>query len=121
MIFRMSKKNKKQRVHRLVAEAFIPNPSRLPEINHKDENKANNCVENLEWCDHKANMESYKHNHGNFPGSIEVYCYDLDKYFASAADASVHTGINRTSIVKACRGQLQRAGGKSWCYAKDKI
>ena len=43
-------------VHRLVAQAFIANPGKLPEINHKDENKANNCVDNLEWCDRLHNM-----------------------------------------------------------------
>lgn len=49
-----------QFVHRLVAETFIPNPSGLPEVNHKDEKPKNNNVDNLEWCDHKYNI-----NYGN--------------------------------------------------------
>ena len=49
-------KHKTITVHRLVAQAFIPNPDDLPIINHKDEDKLNNCVENLEWCTAKYNM-----------------------------------------------------------------
>lgn len=43
-------KRKKERLHRLVAIAFLDNPEELPQVNHKDENKLNNCIDNLEWC-----------------------------------------------------------------------
>lgn len=49
-LYDKSKRGKKVKVHRLVAEAFIPNPHALPVINHKDENKVNNAANNLEWC-----------------------------------------------------------------------
>jgi len=51
---------KSYKVHRLVAEAFIPNPNNLPFVNHKDENPSNNCVDNLEWCTNEYNL-----NYGN--------------------------------------------------------
>lgn len=53
------------RVHRIIAETFIPNPDNLPQVNHKDENRQNNAIDNLEWCDNKYNCNygSYKEKH----------------------------------------------------------
>jgi len=107
-----NKKRYKCRIHRLVAETFISNPENLPMVNHKDENRLNNRVENLEWCDNTYNSQ--------YPNDLSVYCFDLDEYFKSSTEAAVHTGICRASIVKACRGQLNSAGSKLWCYSKDK-
>ena len=105
-------KRYKFRVHRLVAEASVPNPDNLSQVNHKDEDKLNNIASNLEWCDNTYNSQ--------YPNDLSVYCLDLDKYFKSASEAAVHTGVCRTSIVKCCNHKLQQAGGMLWCYSKDK-
>lgn len=55
-VLSINNKQTRRNVHRLVAKAFIPNPSNLPEVNHKDENGLNNKVDNLEWCDKHYNL-----------------------------------------------------------------
>jgi hypothetical protein len=55
--FRIDGKNTNFAIHRIVANAFIPNPNHKPEVNHKDSNKANNCVDNLEWVDSSENKK----------------------------------------------------------------
>lgn len=110
-------KSKKEFVHRLVALAFIDNPQGLPQVNHKDENKQNNNVNNLEWVSIKDNC-----NHGtrntriSNANSKKVYCIELNKTFKGLREAEQETGINHSGISRACRGQQQTAGGYHWSY-----
>lgn len=48
-----------------------------------------------------------------------IYCLDINKYFRSATEASVHTGVCRTSIIKTCRNKRATAGGMLWCYGSE--
>ena len=76
-------KEKKYSIHRLVAEAFLPNPDNLPVVNHKDENKLNNNVENLEWCTQEYNV-NYSGTAGR-PGK-RVICVETQQIFDSSED-----------------------------------
>lgn len=96
-------------VHRLVAEAFIPNPDNLPEVNHKNANRLDNRVENLEWCDRRYNIHySYK---GMGPARNKVSCILIEestnskiKSFenikAAAEFASKEYGCSKSSMIK---------------------
>ena len=114
---RTKDKNKLCTVHRLVAEAFISNPDNLPQINHKDENKANNSVENLEWCTGKYNVNYGTRNEraGKIRGYM-VYCVELNKTFNSMVEAEKETGAKQ--IAKACRGIYSHSGGYHWKFVE---
>ena len=111
------------RVHQLVAKAFIPNPDNLQLINHKDENKQNNIVSNLEWCDYAYN-NAYG-NHGYKIAQARGYPVrqmtkdgqTVAEYY-SAREASRRTGISVDCIYHCCqkRKQCKTAGGYRWRY-----
>ena len=108
-------------IHRLVAEAFIPNPDNLPQVNHKDECKTNNCVENLEWCDNFYNSNYGTHNERvGKAHSKTVFQITLDgkfvKEWKSTREVERILGINTTCISLACRGIYKTAGGYIWRY-----
>ena len=111
-------KVKKYRINRLVALAFLENPNSLPEVNHKNEDKTDNRVENLEWC-----SRSYNVNYGTRTEKTCKPVFSVDKesglimWWQSVIEASRQTNINQGSIAKCCQGKRKSAGGHIFFYA----
>lgn len=121
-----NKKSKHFQIHRLVAITFIKNPHNLKYVNHKDENKLNNHVDNLEWC-----TASYNTNYGTaIKRAVEKKSIIINQYdkngnylntYLSFMDAQRKTGIFNNNIVKCCKGERKTAGGYIWKYKKETL
>lgn len=118
-------------VHRWVAEAFIPNPNNLPFVNHKDENPANNSVENLEWCTSVYNntygtaLEKSHRKRIDNNRTIFVCQYNLEgtllKCYESIYEASKATGIPYQTLESCVNGRHLSSRGYIFIKAQDDI
>ncbi len=111
-------------VHRLVAQAFIPNPNDFPQVNHKDKNRANNRVENLEWATQSMNIK-HSIETGAKRYKRAVWRRDLEGgnevIFNSIKEAAKVTECDSSSISKCVNGKQKTAGGYEWGYIEEKI
>ncbi len=117
-------KKKNYFIHRLVAETFLPNPKNLPTVNHKDANKSNNNLDNLEWATKKDQMVHIIANNlvKNKPVK-KVTQYTLSgkiiQSYDSIAEASRITGANNAHISAVCKGKENHCGGYKWGYTTE--
>ena len=91
------------RIHRLVALAYTPNPNNLETVDHIDENKEHNYINNLRWMTREENK--------NRSWCKKVYCVELDKVFESGAAAARELGLQTSKISNVCNGKRNKTGG----------
>ena len=128
-IVRLSKGENKtsERVHRIVAKTFIENPDNLPEVNHLDGNKNNNCVENLEWCSSRENkIHAWVTGLTKKPPTspmipvTQIYDGCAIANYISITVAATLLSISSEDICKCCKGKRKTAGGYEWKYMEVK-
>lgn len=118
-------KMKTMKVHRLVCDAFIINQDNLPQVNHKDECKTNNCVENLEYCTQEYNNKYGTHIQRVAKAHIGIYntktskkvkCLETGKIYPSLAEVQRQLGLSYQGVGACCNGKLKTCGRLHWKF-----
>ena len=119
-------KIKGYKIHRLVIETFMGKTLDKDYyfVNHIDEDKTNNKLENLQYCTHKYNINYGTHNErmGKAHSKSVIGINKINGYiteFSSLSEAERFTGINQGNITKCCQGKLKSAGNYRWFYANS--
>lgn len=126
-LYNLDKLRKRCNVHRLVALTFLENPNKLSDVNHKDENKQNNNVNNLEWCTTKYNlcygnrMNKYRISRGT-----RVARYDLDGNYIDSWESMSHAAVQvygnankETDILRNCKNKVTRVLNYKWKFTNE--
>ena len=104
-------------IHRLVALHFIPNPQNLEQINHRDEDKTNNCVSNLEFCTAAYNINYGTRNQRSAEKtSKQVLCVETGIIYSSTKEVQRQLGFAHNNISQCCNGKYKTAYGYTWKY-----
>lgn len=108
------------KVHRLIALTYLENPLNLPCVNHKDECKTNNCVENLEFCDAKYN-NNYGTRNERAAKSLQkkVQCIETEEIYESLKEAAKSNFISVSHLSNHLVGRRKSAGGLHWRYYEE--
>ena len=104
-------------VHRLMAEAFLPNPDNYPVVRHLNDIPDDNRLENLAWGTHLDNRNDMIRNGHEFKRA--VYCLELDIFFDSVKEAAEYFGVDKSAITMCCRGYSHTVKGYHLCYEED--
>lgn len=112
----LERPHKRMSVHHLVASEFIDNTNNYKCINHKDHNKENNNVDNLEWCDY-----SYNNSYSAYLRNKPIIQLDMNnktiQQFSSIKEASEKLLLDKSTIVKVLKGKRNHTGGYKFIYA----
>lgn len=103
----------KLKVHRMVLEAFVPNPNNLPDCNHKNKDKSNNDVENLEWCSRRNNLI---HGTGKKVEKLNKITLEVIDEYDCIADAASANNLRYQNISACCNGRIPSSGGFKWRF-----